>query len=69
MKNLGLKLKELRVERGLTLKQVADAVGLTRNAIANYEADIRDPSLDTLKELCIFFEVSSDYLIGLSELY
>ena len=55
------------MERGMTLKEVAEVVQLTRNAIANYEANIREPSLETLKEFCVFFEVSADYLLGLKE--
>lgn len=69
MTDLSIKLKDLRTERNLTLKAVADAVGLTRNAIANYEAGIREPSLNTLKDFCLFFNVSSDYLLGLSDSY
>ena len=61
------KLKDLRMERGLTLKETALRVGLTRNAIANYEANIRQPSLETLKALCKLFEVSADYLLGLED--
>ncbi len=67
MQNLGEKLKELRLSKNLTLKQVADAIGLTRNAISNYEANIREPSLSVLKSLCDFFDVSADYLIGRSD--
>ena len=65
MEKFGEKLKELRIEHGLTQKQTAMRVGLTRNAIANYEANIREPSLQTLKELCELFDVSADYLLGL----
>ena len=67
MENFGEKLKDLRMERGWTLKETALRVGLTRNAIANYEANIRQPSLETLKALCKLFEVSADYLLGLED--
>ena len=67
MEKFGEKLKELRTARGLTLKETAVNVGLTRNAIANYEANIRQPSLETLKALCEFFDVSADYLLGLED--
>lgn len=69
MENFGEKIKDLRNERNLTLKAVALAVGLTRNAIANYEANTREPSLDVLKKLCDFFDVSADYLIGRTDGY
>ena len=67
MENFGEKLKDLRMERGWTLKETALRVGLTRNAIANYEANIRQPSLETFKALCKLFEVSADYLLGLED--
>ena len=66
---LGEKLKELRIEKGLRLKDVADAMGLTLRAICNYEAGTREPSLATLVKLCAFFEVSSDYLLGITDSY
>ncbi|HBK01674.1 MAG TPA: hypothetical protein DDY77_01395 [Clostridiales bacterium] len=67
METLGQKLKELRHSKNLTTKQVAEAIGLTRNAITNYESNIREPSLSVLKSLCDFFDVSADYLIGRSD--
>ena len=69
MKDFGAKLKELRIEKGLTCQAVASAIGLTKNAITNYESGIREPSLSTLKSICDFFDVSADYLIGRSDGY
>lgn len=69
MGDLGKKLKELRIARGLTCVSVASAVGLTKNAITNYELGIREPSLSTLKALCDFYDVSADYLIGRTDNY
>ncbi len=69
MTSFSTRLKELRVEHHFTAKAVANAVGLSKNAITNYEAGIREPSLDTLKALCLLFNVSADYLLGLSDLY
>lgn len=69
MKQFSEKLKELRNEKNLTCKAVADKVGLTKNAITNYESGIREPSLSVLKSLCELFEVSADYLIGLTDSY
>ena len=61
------RLKELRLDKGLRLKDVADAINLSIRAISNYEQGIREPSLSILKDLCKFFNVSSDYLIGLTD--
>ena len=67
MKDFAQKLKKLRLEKGLSQKEVSTALGLTRNAFTNYETGVREPSLETLKNICLFLEVSSDYLLGLEE--
>ncbi|MCI9010345.1 MAG: helix-turn-helix transcriptional regulator [Clostridia bacterium] len=66
---MGDRLKELRIEKGLRLIDVANAVGLTLMAISNYEQGIREPSIAILIKLCDFFEVSADYLIGRTDSY
>ena len=63
------RLKQLRREKGLTQKQVANAIGVVPTAITNYESGIREPSIAVLKKLCLFYDVSADYLIGLSDDY
>ncbi len=69
MEHFGKKLKDLRIEKNLTCKEVADAIGLTKNAITNYETNIREPSLSVLKRLCDFYDVTADYLIGRTDSY
>lgn len=49
--------------------EVSKALGLTRNAFTNYELGIREPSLDTLRAICLLFEISADYLLDLSDNY
>lgn len=58
------RLKIFRKERGLTQTQVADAVGLGRQAYAYYEKGEREPSTETLCKLADFFGVSTDELLG-----
>lgn len=69
MEDLGRKLRELRIEKGMTQREAALAIGLTQNAFMNYENGYREPSLDVLKKICLLFDVSSDYLIGLTDSY
>ena len=57
-------LKELRKEKGLSQKDVADAIGVTRGAYANYEQGTREPSLDILIKICRFFNTTPNYLLG-----
>ena len=64
---MGEKLKELRKAKGVSQKQVADAIGVTLSAYSNYEQGIREPSYDILKKICILFDISADFLIGLKD--
>ncbi len=56
-------LLQLRKQKGLTQKDIADALGISRQAYANYETGNREPDLNTLKALSDFFNVSIDYLL------
>lgn len=67
MTNFPAKLKQLRIEHGYTVQQASELIGLSKNAISNYEQGIREPSLNVLKAICKLYNVSSDYLIGLSD--
>lgn len=64
---LGEKLTALRKEQGLTLKEVASAVNVTISAYSNYEHNFRVPSIDIIKRICLFFDVSADYIIDLED--
>ena len=64
---LGKRLKELREERGLTQKQAANALGLHSVTYLHYEKAQREPPLAVLAEMANFFEVSTDYLLGLKD--
>ena len=58
------KIKHIRISKGLTQKQVADATSLTTVAIQNYENHRRKPTYDVLIALADYFGVSIDYLVG-----
>ena len=55
---------ELRKEKGLTLQQVADAIGVGNNTISRYETGKREPKLETWLKLADFFDVPVTYLQG-----
>ena len=60
------KLNQLREEKGKTAQEVADAVGITRISIQNYEKGKRNPDINTLNRLADYFGVTTDYLLGRS---
>ena len=62
------RLKDLRVERGLTLEQLAEATGISKSALGKYESDdYKDISPYSIVELAKFYGVSTDYLMGMTE--
>ena len=62
------RLKDLRVERGLMLEQLAEKTHLSKSALGSYEGDnFKDISHYALIELAKFYEVTVDYLLGRSQ--
>ena len=64
---LGKRLKELREERNLTQKQISTLLGLNSVTYLHYEKAQREPPLAVLVQMAQFFDVSVDYLLGLTE--
>lgn len=63
------RLKDLRVERHLTLEELAEATGLSKSALGSYEADdYKDISPFSIVTLAEYYGVSTDYLLGVSEM-
>ena len=58
------RLKELRLERGLSQDELAEKTALSHGCIAMLEVKKRAPTATTLETLADFFEVSTDYLLG-----
>jgi transcriptional regulator with XRE-family HTH domain len=59
--HIGDKLKTLRKGRKLTQDQVAEAFGVTRGAISNFEIGKRQPDIKTLQAFATFYGVPLDY--------
>lgn len=66
--SLGNRIKELRVEKGLTQEELGKLLSKTKNNISQYETDKRSPDPATLQYLADFFRVSTDYLLGRSDI-
>ncbi|WP_189260228.1 helix-turn-helix domain-containing protein [Pseudobutyrivibrio ruminis] len=62
------KLKDLRNERKLKLVEVAEATGISKSTIGNYESDdFKEQQISILTELANFYNVPLAYLIGLTD--
>ena len=66
MKNV-FKIRELRLENGLTQKELAIKINSTDKSIWAYEKGNASPPIDTLIALANFFGCTVDYLIGRSD--
>lgn len=62
------RLRQLRNERRLACEAVAQLCGLSKNVVARYEHGIGQPTAHSLILLADFFNVSTDYLLGRSDL-
>jgi len=67
IKNIDVKIKELRLNRGLTQKELAINISFGQSTIVAWEKGIKTPTAEAIYELAKFFDVSSDYLLGLKE--
>ncbi|WP_458407190.1 helix-turn-helix domain-containing protein [Anaerotignum sp.] len=61
------RLKELRKSRNISQQKLGAYLNYGYTAIANYESGRNEPSFDTLMKIAVFFDVTVDYLIGLSD--
>lgn len=64
---LAERLKYLREHSNLKLKDVALAVGITASAVGSIEHGRRAISIETLIKMANFYEVSTDWLLGLTD--
>ena len=60
-------LRELREDSDLTQAQVAAVLGTTQQVYARYEKGINELPVRHLRALCLLYEVSTDYILGLPE--
>lgn len=62
-----LRIKELRIENGLTQKEFAEKIESTSKSVWTYENNVAVPPLDVLNRMADFFQCSIDYLTGRSD--
>ncbi|WP_203335066.1 helix-turn-helix domain-containing protein [Planococcus beigongshangi] len=67
MKDIGEKIKDLREERFLSPKQLAEEIGVAKSAIWDYESGKKQIPISHLALLADFFDLSVDYLLDRTE--
>lgn len=63
-----LRLEELRKKNGLSQNELAEKLNMTQQRISAYEKGKREPDINTIKQLADFFGVSTDYLLGKTDI-
>lgn len=61
------RIKQLREKRGLIQEILAAELGITQQLLSKYERDITLIKVDILKKIAIYFKVTTDYLLGISD--
>lgn len=67
--DFGIRLRQLREDRGLSQAAIAKKLGVSKETVYRYEHNVQDPSVARIKELAVILNTSSDYLLGLDNSY
>lgn len=67
MAKFGERLKEVRSERGISQLTLAKEFCVDRSTISAWEIGKQEPNYDVLVKLSKFFDVSTDYLLGIKD--
>ena len=62
-----IRLRRIRLSLSLQQEQVAQKIGVTKSTISTYENNARQPSLEMLVRLARLYNVSTDYLLGITD--
>ena len=65
--NIGQRIKQLRLERNITQPELAKAINVSNGLISFWENSVNEPKASLILKLAIYFNVSSDYLLGLED--
>ena len=60
-------LKVLRKERKTTKREICEKTGIAVRSYQSYESEERTPSIDVLNKIADYYNVTTDYLLGRSE--
>lgn len=64
---IGTKIQTLRKQRGLSQEQLAEALGVSRQAVSKWEAEQSVPDIDKIILICDYFDVTTDYILRNAE--
>src|SRR5665647_1351846 len=65
--NIGKRIQTLRTNSGMKQEELANRIQKGKGTVSNYETGARDPDLDTVVDISKVFDVSTDYLLGITK--
>lgn len=68
MSVIGERIKELRLEQGVSQSTLGNSIGVSQKAVDYWERGVNEPKASYIVKLAHFFNVSSDYLLGRKEM-
>ena len=63
----GEKIIELRKRSNMTQQQLGDVLNVSAQAVSKWEHDMAEPDLSTIKNICVYFKISTDEFFGLEK--
>ncbi len=67
--SIGEKIKNLREDANLNQTELGKALGMTQRKLSYIECNKCEPNIDDIKEICNYFKISADYLLGIKKGY
>lgn len=62
---IGEKIKQLREEKGINQTEMGKRLQMTQRKISYLERNTSEPSTEDIRSICLFFNISADYLLNL----
>lgn len=61
------RIRNIRIDRGLTQTEIAKVLNIKQNTYSQYEIGVLNYPLDIVIQLAVFYQTSVDYLVGLTD--
>ena len=61
------RIKDLRVSKGLTIKQLSKKIGMNQSRMSSWEQNTSFPEVAALINISTFYDISIDYILGISD--
>lgn len=65
---IGEKIRRLRIQKGMSQARLGETLSVSQDTISLWEKGKSLPDIETLVRICAIFDVTSDYLLGLSQI-